>query len=124
MRELRRDVARIAKARRGMTDKRVGVMKQLLGPDWEDSPDNPYYLIEYREGGQTTGYLQRGSGGWSFILTPESSEAGRFQRRSEAWALIESADFQEYMPHPERFTVEGHRDCSGPLPLDEAQLSP
>jgi hypothetical protein len=74
----------------------------------------PYWLIERREGGKTIGYLQDAWSGWSAVLTTQPSEARRFYSVEDAQRLIDSADFREFMPRPELFVIESHRDCSGP----------
>lgn len=76
-----------------------------------------YWLIEYREGGQTVGYLmdmRRGDGGFDVLMTKESAKALRFDSHGSAQTIIDDSAFQRTVPHSDRFAVEGHMDCAGP----------
>lgn len=76
-----------------------------------------YWLIEYREEGQTVGYLRdvrHGDGGLDVLMTRDSNRALRFDNRVSAELIIGDTAFQRQQPHPERFFVEGYMDCAGP----------
>lgn len=76
-----------------------------------------YWLIEYREGGKTVGYLmdmKRGDGGFDVYMTRESAKALRFNSAAEASNIINDWAFERTVPHADRFFVEEHMDCAGP----------
>jgi hypothetical protein len=79
--------------------------------------DKTYWLIEYRENGQTVGYLKdmrRGDGGFDVLMTRDSAQALRFDNPYSPKILIEDWAFQRTVPHADSFFVEGHMDCDGP----------
>jgi hypothetical protein len=76
------------------------------------------WLIEYREGDRTAGYLRdltRGDGGFDVTMTRASSRALRFDTKDEATRTIEDWAFQRTVPNADRFFVEEHVDCAGPV---------
>lgn len=78
---------------------------------------NPYWLIEYREGGQTVGYLanmRRGDGGFDVFISRDSAKALRFDTQQDAKNIIDDWAFQRTVPHADQFFVEEHLDCMGP----------
>ncbi len=79
---------------------------------------NPYWLIEYREGGRTVGYLmdmRRGDGAFDVFMTRDASKALRFSDEHSPKILIDDWAFQRTVPRANQFFVEQHMDCDGPL---------
>lgn len=76
-----------------------------------------YWLIEYRQGGRTVGYMEDmclGDSEIAVFMTRSPANALKFKSRWDAQSIIDNAAFQRQQPHPERFAVEGHMDCAGP----------
>jgi hypothetical protein len=76
-----------------------------------------YWLIEYREGGQTVAYLMdmwRDVGGVDVVMTKDSANALRFDSQMSAQSIINDWAFQRTVPRSDQFFVEEHIDCAGP----------
>ena len=88
-----------------------------------------YWLIEYREHGQTVGYMmdmRRGDGGFDVYMTKDSAKALRFADPHSPKNIIDDWAFQRTVPHSDSFFVEGHMDCDGPTheEIDAAASAP
>lgn len=90
----------------------------MIRPSSSTPPsEGTYWLIEYREGGQTVGYLmnmQRGDGGFDVFMTRDSAKALRFESAISAQNIIDDWAFQRTVPRADHFFVEEHMDCVGP----------
>jgi hypothetical protein len=73
----------------------------------------PYWLIEYREGSKTVGYLmdmRRGDGAFDVFMTRDSAKALRFESEHYPKSLIDDEAFQRTVRNADQFFVEQHMD--------------